>query len=123
VRELTQRLGREPRISEIQAETGLQKEDIITATEATKTPISLDLPPEEGGVCPSINSPEEQSIQRILIDQILNSLPPLERKLIVLRYIWDQTQSVTAQELGISQVAVSRLERKIIDRLKEFYNP
>ncbi len=120
-RTLTQRLGREPRLSELAAETGLDPEAILTATEATQPVVSLDLPPEEGGVTPSIGSPEEQALDRVLTREILNTLPPQERRLIVLRFFMDQTQSVTAEELGLTQVAVSRLEKKILKQLREKY--
>ena len=118
-RELTQQLGREPNLSELAEITGLSPEDILAATEATQPTVSLDLPPEEGGVTPSIDSPEEEALNRVLTAEILRSLPPMERKLIVLRFFKDQTQSKTATELGISQVAVSRLEKKIITNLQE----
>lgn len=118
-RELTQVLGREPRLSELADATGLSPEEILTATEATQPTVSLDLPPEEGGVTPSIDSPEEQALNRVVTAEILSSLPPVERKLIVLRFFKDQTQSKTAEELGLSQVAVSRLEKRIICKLQE----
>ncbi len=120
-RELTQLLGREPRLSELAEATGISSEDILTATEATQPTLSLDLPPEEGGVTPSIESPEEAALNRVLTAEILRTLPSTERKLIVLRYFKEQTQSKTAEELGISQVAVSRLEKKILTGLRERY--
>lgn len=122
-RELIQRLGREPKLSELAAETGLDQEAILTATEATQPAVSLDLPPEEGGVTPSIGSPEEEALDRVLTREMLGTLPPTERRLIVLRFFMDQTQSVTAKELGMSQVAVSRLEKKILTQLREKYKP
>ncbi|MBR6792744.1 MAG: sigma-70 family RNA polymerase sigma factor [Clostridia bacterium] len=120
-RALTQRLGREPKLSELAEETGLDAEAILTASEATQPTLSLDLPPEEGGVTPSIESPENTALDRVLTREILSSLPPKERRLIVLRFFMDQTQSTTAQELGMSQVAVSRLEKKILSDLKNKY--
>ncbi len=121
-RALTQRLGREPKLSELEEETGLDAEAILSATEATQAPLSLDLPPEEGGVTPSIGSPEEEALDRVLTREILTSLPPRERRLIVLRFFMEQTQSATAKELGMSQVAVSRLEKKILTELKAKYH-
>lgn len=121
-RALTQRLGREPKLSELEEETGLDAEAILSATEAAQAPLSLDLPPEEGGVTPSIGSPEEEALDRVLTREILTSLPPRERRLIVLRFFMEQTQSATAKELGMSQVAVSRLEKKILTELKAKYH-
>ncbi len=120
-RVLAQRLGREPKLSELAAETGMDVEAILTATEATQPLVSLDLPPEEGGITPSISSPEENALDRVLTREILGALPPRERRLIVLRFFMEQTQAATAQELGMTQVAVSRLEKKILTELREKY--
>ncbi len=120
-RVLAQRLGREPKLSELAAETGMDIEAILTATEATQPLVSLDLPPEEGGITPSIGSPEENALDRVLTREILGALPPRERRLIVLRFFMEQTQAATAQELGMTQVAVSRLEKKILSELREKY--
>ena len=57
----------------------------------------------------------------ITLRQILVDLDPKERKLIFLRYFKDKTQSETAKEIGISQVQVSRMEKKIINRLRESF--
>lgn len=120
-RVLAQRLGREPKLSELAAETGMDTEAILAATEATQPLVSLDLPPEEGGITPSIGSPEENALDRVLTREILRALPPGERRLIVLRFFMEQTQATTAQELGMTQVAVSRLEKKILTELREKY--
>lgn len=120
-RVLTQRLGREPKLSEIAEETGLDIESILTATDATQPLISLDLPPDEGGVTPSISSPEEEALNRVVTHEILSHLPPKERRLLVLRFFLEQTQSAAAKELGMTQVAVSRLEKKILSTLREQY--
>lgn len=120
-RELAQQLGREPHISELSHATGLTEEAILTATEATRAPLSLDLPPEEGGITPKIPSPEEEALDRVITREMLRTLPPQERQLIVLRFFMDQTQSVTARQLGMTQVAVSRLEKKILSSLRKKY--
>ncbi len=120
-RELTQILGREPRLSELSAATGLSEEELLTAADATRPAVSLDLPPEEGGVNPSVASPEEGAVDRILVQELLSTLPPTERRLMVLRYFMDQTQSAAAAELGMSQVSVSRLEKKILKKLRDKY--
>lgn len=120
-RTLTQRLGREPKLSELADETGLDIEAILSATEATQPPVSLDLPPEEGGVTPSIGPPEETALDRVLTREILGSLPPKERRLLVLRFFMEQTQATAAKELGMTQVSVSRLEKKILTTLREKY--
>lgn len=122
-RSLSQKLGREPKLSELSAECGLSPEEILTATEATQATLSLDLPPEEGGITPGIPSMEEATLDRVVVGEMLSILSPAERRLMVLRYFLDQTQSVTAAELGMSQVAVSRLEKKILIQLREKFRP
>ncbi|MBR2012631.1 MAG: sigma-70 family RNA polymerase sigma factor [Clostridia bacterium] len=122
-RTLTQELGREPRISELSEYTCLSQEEILSAMEATRPTVSLDLPPEEGGIAPKLSSPENHIIERVFVREMLATLSPDERRLMVLRYFMDQTQSVTAAELGMSQVAVSRLEKKILLKLKKQYDP
>ena len=122
-RSLSQKLGREPKLSELSAECGLSPEEILTATEATQATLSLDLPPEEGGITPGTPSIEDETLDRVVVSEMLATLSPAERRLMVLRYFLDQTQSVTAAELGMSQVAVSRLEKKILTQLREKYRP
>ncbi len=122
-RALSQKLGREPKLSELSAECGLSPEEILTATEATQATLSLDLPPEEGGITPGTPSIEDETLDRVVVSEMLATLSPAERRLMVLRYFLDQTQSVTAAELGMSQVAVSRLEKKILNQLREKYRP
>lgn len=69
------------------------------------------LPEKEGG--------EEKILNHMLLQQLLEYLNKDERQLIYLRYFANQTQSQVGQELGISQVQVSRLEKKILKRLRE----
>ena len=116
---LTQKLGREPKISELAIETGLTEEEILASTEALRPCLSLDLPPEEGGVAPKIPSCEEDAVNRVVVQQMLATLPPKERAIMVLRYFKGETQSKTATALNLTQVTVSRLERKILQELKE----
>ncbi len=61
---------------------------------------------------------EETLLRQLLLEQLLSTLEPKERRLIVLRFFHDCTQMQVAQELGMSQVQVSRLEKKILLTLK-----
>ncbi len=61
---------------------------------------------------------EDDFIEKIMLNNLVSELPERERKLIVLRYYKDKTQSEVAKELGVSQVQISRLENKIIEKLK-----
>ena len=69
------------------------------------------LPQGEGG--------EDKVLDRMLLNQLLSALGQEERKLIYLRYFADRTQSQVGEELGISQVQVSRLEKKILKQMRE----
>lgn len=116
---LLKELGREPKISEISQYTGISSEDIIYALDATQSTVSLDIPVEEGGVTVGSSSQEDAAIDRIMISQLLSALDVTERKLITLRYFADKTQTQISKELGLTQVQVSRLEKKILSKLKE----
>lgn len=116
---LLKQLGREPRISEIEQYTGFSADEIIYALDATQKSISLDIPPDEGGITVGSSSEEEYIIDKIMISQMLNTLSPQERKIIVLRYFKDKTQAQISRALGLSQVQVSRAEKKILSKLKE----
>ena len=60
----------------------------------------------------------EKLVNQLVVDQLLAHLPQLERRLLELRYFKEKTQAQTARELGITQVQVSRLERKILGQLR-----
>ena len=62
---------------------------------------------------------EETLLCQLLLEQLLSSLEPKERRLIMLRFFHDRTQTQVAEELGMSQVQVSRLEKKILQALKK----
>ena len=66
-----------------------------------------------------VSGGEERIIDRLALQEVLSELPPNDRSLIILRYIKRQTQQQTAQALGMTQVQVSRQERKILSRMRE----
>ena len=66
-----------------------------------------------------VDAEKEKVINHVLLEQLLGSLEEKERRLITLRYYEDKTQTQVAAELGISQVQVSRLEKKILLRLRQ----
>lgn len=121
-RVLTARLGREPALSELAAETGLTPEDIAAADLASASVASLQAQTgEDGGTLEELvgaASPEEGLIERMALHTAIRRLPEREQKLIALRYFKGLTQVKTAQILGISQVQVSRLEKKSIAFLR-----
>ena len=120
--ELEQKLGREPTISEIASMTGLCPEDIATAETATGPTQSLQYESgEEGFSLENIlgdYGQEERLIERFALDEAIRRLPEREQMIIALRYFHGLTQDKTSRAIGVSQVQVSRLERKAIEQLR-----
>lgn len=116
------RLGREPSLSELAAETGLTPEDIAEVDLATASVTSLQAETgEDGLVLEGMlggESPEEGMVEKFSLRAAIDRLPERERKLILLRYYKGLTQEKTAKVLGVSQVQVSRLEKKTIGILR-----
>ena len=117
--QLLKELGREPKISEISQYTGIPPEDIIYALDATQATVSLDLPPDEGGITVCSDAKEDETLDKIMVSQMLSSLPPDERRLIVLRFFADKTQSEIAGEIGVSQVQVSRILMRTLEKMRK----
>ena len=120
---LTHTLGREPGLLEISQETGLSPEDIALAETATAATESIYRETGEDGFClESVltdTESEERMVEKIALRQAVRALPERERQIIALRYFHGLTQQRTAGILGISQVQVSRVERKALGLLKE----
>ena len=117
-------LGREPRLSEIAAETGWSTEEIATAELATAAPESLQQETADGLTLESTlgtEAPEEALVERIALREAVDHLPEKERMTILLRYFKGLTQEQTARILKVSQVQVSRLERRGLQRLRESF--
>ena len=120
---LEQRLGREPTLSELAAETGIQPEDIVLA-EASAAPAE-SLQRESGEEHFSLelvlgdDSQEERLVERIALGEAIRQLSQRERMVISLRFYHGLTQARCARVLGVSQVQVSRIERKALERLRE----
>ncbi|MDD5902390.1 MAG: sigma-70 family RNA polymerase sigma factor [Oscillospiraceae bacterium] len=121
--ELEQRFGREPLLSEISAETGLTPEEIAFAETATGPAESLQRETGEDGftlehVLTDLNG-EERMIEQVSLRYAIEQLPEKEKKTIYLRYFHGMTQESASRVLGVSQVQVSRLERRAVDKLRE----
>ena len=120
--ELCAQLGREPTLSELSACTALSPEEIAAAETAMDPVVSLQWETGEGGLTLegllTTGNEEEGMVERIALRSALGGLPDQERQVILLRYYRGLTQSRSAAILGVSQVQVSRLERRAIDRLR-----
>lgn len=121
--DLEQRFGREPLLSEISAETGLTPEEIAFAETATGPAESLQRETGEDGftlehVLTDLNG-EERMIEQVSLRYAIEQLPEKEKKTIYLRYFHGMTQESASRVLGVSQVQVSRLERRAVDKLRK----
>lgn len=124
--QLEKQLGREPTLEEISAETGLAVEEIVLAMEACTEVESLSKPVlhkdgSEGTLAERIGGGENESdqiVNHLMMKQLLSELSKEERKLIGLRYFENKTQAEIAGMLGVSQVQVSRMEKRILERMR-----
>ena len=118
---MEQRLCREPTISELAAALSVTCEEITVAMCAAPPTVSLTRE-DDGEVSetdlPTISAEEEIS-DRLLIDSALDKLEDNEKQLVIYRYYEYLTQSQTAQKLSMTQVQVSRAEKKILKKLRE----
>ena len=121
---LRQELGREPYLSEVAEASGLTPEEIARADLATDAPESLQQETADGLTLEGMlgtEAPEEGLVERIALREAIDQLPEKERMTILLRYFKSLTQEQTARVLGVSQVQVSRLERRGLQRLRESF--
>ena len=114
-------LGREPTIEELAEELGLTREEVVEALNVSAPPLSLTVSSEEGEtqIDLPVQSPEENLSERMALRQILGELEPRDRQLIILRYFMDKTQTQTAEQLGMTQVQVSRREKKLLLAMRQ----
>lgn len=124
--ELQKQNGREPKISEIAAKVGQSPENVAMALESAVTPASLYEPVYSDGEDSFAlvdqlrdNAGEENWISDMMFRDTVKALTPRERRIIALRYLRGQTQTQVAQEIGISQAQVSRLEKAALKHIKE----
>ncbi len=119
--------GREPTVEEIAREIGASKEEVAASIEAGAEVESLYKnvgQNEEAGLClmDRIEDPDEtqeQLLNRMVLKELIGELSEKEREIILRRYYAGQTQTQVADALGISQVQVSRLEKKILQRMRD----
>ncbi len=122
--ELSKVYGRTPTISEISAHLELTPEEVIMAQEASRTPSSIHETVYENDGDPITlldqiaDHSENKWFEKIALKEAIALLDERERLIVYLRYYKDQTQTEVAERLGISQVQVSRLEKKILSQMK-----
>lgn len=116
------RLGREPTLSELSAHTGLTPEDIAAAQLCPQNIASLQAETADGLTLESTlgdGGMEEELVEKVALRGAISALEDRERKVILLRYYRSMTQEQTARILGVSQVQVSRIEKRAIARLRD----
>lgn len=129
--QLFQKLGREATMLELEKETGFDEEEILLAMDAVSEVESIykSVMQTDGSELylvdriPSKLDEGEELIDRLLLEELMKQLTPIERELISLRYFEDKTQMEVAGRLGISQVQVSRLEKKILMGMRKIACP
>lgn len=124
---MMEELNREPTLEELAQQMGLAREDLVMALEAGAEVESLYKPilqkdGKETALLEKIEektSQEEQTLNRILLNQLLEELTGKERQVIYMRYYAEKSQVEIGKMLGISQVQVSRMEKRILSRMRE----
>lgn len=119
---LTGALGQEPTLQELSAETGLQPEEIAAAETATGTAESIQRRNGEDGVALedilTDGGMEDSIVERIALKEAISCLNEREQMVIKLRYFHGLTQDKTSKILGVSQVQISRIEKKALTALR-----
>ena len=128
---MSKELGREPTINEMAQRLCISTEELVMAVEAGYSPESLFNPVGEGDnsslmlidkLNDEYNEDETDIIDKIALKQALDNLKPREKQIIILRYFKEKTQAQIAKLLGISQVQVSRIEKKILEDIRNRIN-
>lgn len=119
---LEERLGRDPTLSQLAEETGLEPEEVAAAQLSAEPVLSLQGETGESGLILEgllgDDGLEEKTVERLALERALELLPQRERTVIQLRYYKGLTQSQCARVIGVSQVQISRLERRALHGLR-----
>ena len=114
--------SRDPQLSELSERLGAAEEEIVEALNVSSPPVSLTDEDESGEgrqLDIRVENHEEQIAELLSLKEVVNSLESRDRRLIILRYLRGKTQTETAKELSMTQVQVSRREKKILTALRE----
>ena len=128
VDEVVKETGENPTVEDIAKQFELEPTEVIFAMDATKLPVSLyDKTNESDGKQTELiehlpTDDDKKMLDKVILKDMLGKLQPREQKIVILRYFRDMTQGEIARKLGVSQVQVSRLENRILKKLKELYS-
>jgi RNA polymerase sigma-B factor len=124
--ELAHKLGHEPSLAEVARVLEVTAEDVVEALESARafSTIDIDAPTGEGGrpLSEQLGSDDLAMLEienREVLAPLIRSLPPRERRIILQRFYRNMSQAAIAEEIGVSQVQVSRLLRQTLDTLRE----
>ncbi len=119
--EMSKKLGREPTISELSRQLDTDECTIAEALAVSMPPVSLTDSTDENGsqIDIAVPSPDIEIGDTLALRQVLELMEPKDRELIFLRYYKGQTQSAAAKKLGMTQVQVSRREKKLLSFMRE----
>ena len=116
-----------PTVEQIAEHFNLEPTEVVFAMDATKLPVSLyekanDSDGKQTELIEHLPTDEDKKmIDKVILKDMLRQLSPREQKIVILRYFRDMTQGEIALKMGVSQVQISRLENKILNKLKEMY--
>lgn len=123
IEEYRQEKQREPTVSEIAQKLSLDEQDVVFIMDSSKYPVSIYAETDEDGLTLADKLCSKESgddyIEKIVLRDLINNLDERDKKIIIMRYYRDKTQSEIAKELGVSQVQVSRLEAKVLEKMKK----
>ncbi len=117
----------EPTLEELAERFQMEPSEVVFALDSAKMPVSIyektgDTDGKQLELIDKLPTDDDkQLVNKVILNDMLSKLTQREQKIIVLRYFRDMTQGEIAEKLGVSQVQVSRLENKIIEKLKEMY--
>lgn len=114
---------KEPTISQIATYMKTDEQEVVFIMDSSKYPVSIYAESEEDGLtlADKLCSKESQDeyIEKLVLRDIIEKLDERDKKIIILRYFRDKTQSEIAKELGVSQVQISRLESKLLEKMRK----
>lgn len=127
---LAKEKSREPSIEEIAKEIGAKKEEIVVSLDSIQDPISLQEPVYNEGTenlfimdqVKDNKNTDELWAENITISEAMKKLNPREKNIMMRRFFDGRTQMEVAEEIGISQAQVSRLEKSAINRIRKMYH-
>jgi RNA polymerase sporulation-specific sigma factor len=124
---IIQKTGQQPTVSELAAAVEIEAEDLILALEAGKEVESLTATIYQGDGSPIYlidkltknNNNENTIVDMLTLRETINKLKPKEKEIIMLRYFSEKTQTEIAAQVGVSQVQVSRIEKKVLEGIRK----